>query len=92
MIDPDREMEELLRLAREAAPSSTSPPHLTEEQLSRLRGGEESEDLLAPYRHAASCEACRARLIDRTAPLRELTVVAVRVDPADEPEIGRAHV
>jgi hypothetical protein len=89
-MSPEDEMESLLRLGRDAPPAVVPAPHATDDELARMRAGDEAADLDDAYRHAASCAACRARLVEPAAevarvkerslggPARVAPVVALR--------------
>ena len=60
----DNDLDPLRALARDAAPAPATGAHVSDAELSRMRRDDESRDLEHAYAHAASCAACRARLIE----------------------------
>jgi hypothetical protein len=80
---PD-ELDDMAQRAREAAAASAGTAHVDDERLARMRSDDDSPDLDHAYRHVASCEACRARLIEPGAKLVERVVVAIHVPSSSE--------
>ena len=60
----DDDLEPLRTLTRDAAPARAVGAHVSDAELSRLRRDDDSKDLQRAYAHAATCAACRARLIE----------------------------
>ncbi len=84
-----RELVSEAATAAAAAPAKPDGAHLGDEDLARLRAGEDDESLDGAYRHVASCAVCRARMTDAEA---GKALVASVLTPAPAPALAPAPV